>query len=95
MPRDYKWQPHSGARHAIPQGLAPNDAGSTLCGIELKAGPDTWPEDARCWPTCVECDLAWRAAEHILPWPRKGCSAMIASPSAATATSNTEPALQP
>ncbi|WP_329791931.1 zinc finger protein [Lentzea sp. DG1S-22] len=80
MTRDYKWQPHSGGRHAIPQHLAANDHGHTLCGIEVVAGSDTWPTDSRYWPTCPECDSAWRAHEGILPWPRKGKEANLPSP---------------
>ncbi|HEX7309381.1 zinc finger protein [Lentzea sp.] len=72
MVRSYKWQPHDKGRHAIPQELAVNEAGHTLCGMEVTAGTDKWPDEARYWPTCTECDLAWRASEGILPWPRKG-----------------------
>ncbi|WP_089952125.1 zinc finger protein [Lentzea xinjiangensis] len=72
MVRSYKWQPHDEGRHAIPQELGVNDVGHTLCGIELTAGPDRWPNEARYWPTCNECDLTWRESEGILPWPRKG-----------------------
>ncbi|WP_442916470.1 zinc finger protein [Lentzea sp. DG1S-22] len=32
MVRSYKWQPHDEQRHAIPQELAVNEAGRTLCG---------------------------------------------------------------
>ncbi|WP_093602833.1 zinc finger protein [Lentzea waywayandensis] len=72
MVRSYKWQPHDEGRHAIPQELAVNHVGHTLCGIEVTAGSDRWPNDARYWPTCNECDLAWRESEGILPWPRTG-----------------------
>lgn len=72
MVRSYRWQPHDDGRHAIPQELAVNDVGHTLCGIEVTAGSDKWPNEARYWPTCNECDLAWRECEGILPWPRKG-----------------------
>ncbi|WP_434447642.1 zinc finger protein [Lentzea sp. E54] len=70
MGRCYKWQPHEGARHAIPRELTINDVGQTLCDIEVTARSDEWPDEARCWPTCPECDLAWREHEQILPWPR-------------------------
>lgn len=70
MVRGFKWQPHHGARHAIPRQLAVNQVGRTLCDVEVRARSDTWPDEARCWPTCRACDLAWRAHEHILPWPR-------------------------
>lgn len=80
MVRSYKWQPHDEQRHAIPQELAVNEAGGTLCGIEVTAGSDKWPNDARYWPTCVQCDLAWRESEGILPWPRQGHGA-TATPS--------------
>lgn len=72
MVRSYKWQPHDEGRHAIPQELAVNEVGRTLCGIEVTAGPDKWPDEARYWPTCTACDLAWRESEGILPWPRNG-----------------------
>jgi zinc-finger len=80
MARSYKWQPHGGGRHAIPHELAVNDAGHTLCGIKVTAGSDTWPEEARYWPTCNECDLTWREHEGLLPWPRKGKDAEPVSP---------------
>lgn len=70
MAREYKWQPHCGARHAIPQKLTVRDTGHTLCGIEVQVQSDEWPDETRCWPTCFECDSAWRAHERILPWPR-------------------------
>ena len=79
MARSYKWQPHEGGRHAIPQALAVNDIGHTLCGIEVTAGSDRWPDEARYWPTCDECDLAWREHEGLLPWPRKGNDAQSLS----------------
>ena len=72
MTRSYKWQPHDGARHALPRSLAEGDPGSTLCGIEVTAKSDEWPETERYWPTCSACDLAWREEEQILPWPRDG-----------------------
>ncbi|WP_157529037.1 zinc finger protein [Nocardia sp. NRRL S-836] len=71
MSRSYKWQPHDGGRHAIPQELAVHDVGRTLCGLKVVVGPDVWPACERCWPTCVKCDRAWRAAENTLPWPRE------------------------
>lgn len=76
MGRSYKWQPHNGARHAVPRKLAVNAMDRTLCDIEVTGGSDAWPDEARCWPTCRECDLAWRAHEHILPWPRNERSKM-------------------
>ncbi|MCP2242490.1 zinc finger protein [Lentzea aerocolonigenes] len=72
MSRSYKWQPHDGARHALPSSLAEGDPGSTLCGIEVTTKSDKWPESERCWPMCGVCDLAWREEEQILPWPREG-----------------------
>lgn len=71
MPRSYKWQPHSGGRHAVPQELALFDDGRTLCGLEVTGGPDNWSSRTRYWPTCADCDGAWRAEENILPWPRE------------------------
>lgn len=75
MPRSFKWQPYDGARHAVPQSLALNDIGRSLCDREVMIEPNTWSSCARFWPTCTECDRAWRAAENILPWPREEDSA--------------------
>lgn len=72
MARIYKWQPHGGGRHAIPTALAVNEVGHTLCGVAVTAGSDSWPDEARFWPTCDVCDLVWRKHEGLLPWPRKG-----------------------
>ncbi|MGW6928442.1 zinc finger protein [Lentzea sp. NPDC054927] len=93
MVRSYKWQPHDEGRHAIPQELGVDDVGHTLCGIEVTAGPDRWPNEARYWPTCNECDLAWRESEGILPWPRKGRDAgpLSSRPGASKASDNDGP----
>ena len=72
MTRSYKWQPHDGARHALPIALGEGDPGTTLCGVDVTTKSDKWPEAERCWPMCSACDLAWREQEQILPWPRKG-----------------------
>lgn len=91
MARNYRWQPHEGGRHAIPQELAVNDIGHTLCGIEVTAGPDRWPSEARYWPTCDDCDLAWREHEGLLPWPRKGKGVDPLPPYRPGASSNSNP----
>lgn len=86
MARSYKWQPQKGSRHAIPHELTVNEVGETLCGVEVTAGLDEWPDEARYWPTCPACDLAWRAHEGIMPWPRTGKSAEKLSTSRSTAS---------
>ncbi|MET8763423.1 zinc finger protein [Lentzea sp. NPDC004782] len=91
MARTYKWQPHKGGRHAIPQALAVNDAGHTLCGIEVTAGSDRWPDESRYWPTCDECDLAWRDHEGLPPWPRKGKNVAALSPHSPGASETDNP----
>ena len=77
MPRKFKWQPHAGERHAIPQQLAIGDAAESLCGLEMTVRSDTWKDGERCWPTCHTCDREWRADENLLPWPRDGKAADV------------------
>ena len=74
MSRPFKWQPHEGSRHAIPQELAANEVGNTLCDLEVTASTDKWADSERCWPTCKKCDAVWREHEHLLPWPRSAKS---------------------
>ncbi|WP_331459259.1 zinc finger protein, partial [Saccharothrix sp. NRRL B-16348] len=33
--RAFRWLPYDGQRHAIPDTLAADDTGNTLCGVEL------------------------------------------------------------
>jgi hypothetical protein len=58
--------PHDGNRHAIPDKLVVGDEGQTLCGVPIAVPRDPPPRfPDGCWPTCVECDLAWRKHEGI------------------------------
>lgn len=68
--RPFRWLPHNGGRHAIQADLVAHDDATTLCGEALVV-PDNRPTKGEwCWPTCTDCDAAWRAAEGILPFPR-------------------------
>ncbi|MFT7841812.1 zinc finger protein [Saccharothrix sp. BKS2] len=69
--RPFRWLPHDGGRHAVDVDLVAHDRATTLCGEELviPAAPATKRE--WCWPTCAECDAAWRAVEGISPFPRQ------------------------
>lgn len=63
--RPFRWLPHNGKRHAVPEHLVPNDEAATLCGEELviparRATSIEWR-----WATCVDCDTAWRRVERI------------------------------
>ncbi|MFB9598992.1 zinc finger protein [Saccharothrix longispora] len=70
-PRPFRWLPHEGQRHAVCANSTVRDEVTTLCGGELVI-PVTRPTKAEwCWPTCLSCDAAWRAAEGIMPFPRK------------------------
>ncbi|WP_329790453.1 DUF3039 domain-containing protein [Lentzea sp. DG1S-22] len=67
----FRWTPHGGLRHAIPDDLTWGQAVETLCGdpfIPQQIG--LW-RDKNVWPTCPDCDGIWRESEGILPWPRK------------------------
>jgi hypothetical protein len=83
--RAFRWLPYGGQRHAIPDTLAANDEGRTLCGVELTVPHDPPPRSPDgCWPTCHDCDVAWREHEGIpvSPRPRKtgGNSRAVAKP---------------
>lgn len=88
MARKYKWHPWAGRRHAVPRSLVANDVGQTLCEIEMTAGPDRWPDATRYWPTCPECDLAWRGHEGLPPWPRKDTDQVAPSSGCRPGTTN-------
>ncbi|WP_433271973.1 zinc finger protein [Actinosynnema sp. CS-041913] len=68
MTRAFRWMPHDGRRHAIRSELAPREEGATLCGLPLTVPPSqsyvNW-----CWPTCADCDVAWRTHEGIAVFP--------------------------
>ncbi|WP_106617973.1 zinc finger protein [Saccharothrix carnea] len=71
--RAFRWLPYHGQRHAIPDALAANDEGETLCGVSVTVPHDPPPRcPDGCWPTCRACDAAWREHEGIplFPWPR-------------------------
>ncbi|ACU37532.1 hypothetical protein Amir_3647 [Actinosynnema mirum DSM 43827] len=69
--REFRWLPHDGRRHAIPDRLDVGDEGQTLCGVRLtvprRAG---WKSSAGLWPTCADCDCAWREREGISRFPQ-------------------------
>jgi zinc finger protein len=70
----FRWFPHGGRRHAVPNALVPNTAGETLCGLEVLAPvvpPPPFPD--WCWPECARCDTAWRSAEGTPPRPQFPC----------------------
>lgn len=73
--RLFRWLPHDGQRHAIGADLLARDQAATLCGEELVIPADPPTKSEWCWPTCPDCDAAWRAAEGILPFPRRGGAA--------------------
>lgn len=66
--RAFRWFPHSGRRHAIPDELAVRDDGATLCGIEITVPRDSGSKTAWCWPTCSACDVKWRESEGLRPF---------------------------
>ncbi|NUT53511.1 MAG: hypothetical protein HOV94_40420 [Saccharothrix sp.] len=69
--RAFRWLPYGGRRHAIPDTLAANDEGRTLCGVEVTVPHDPPPRcPDGCWPTCHDCDVAWREHEGIPLFPR-------------------------
>ncbi len=72
--RPFRWLPHDGKRHAIPENLVVGDTGETLCGKELAVPHDRPTKTAWCWPTCADCDTSWRQREGILPFPRPASS---------------------
>jgi hypothetical protein len=68
--RAFRWFQHDGRRHAISNRLLVGDDGATLCGVPITVPPTPPPLIARCWPTCGECDVAWRTHEGIPVFPR-------------------------
>lgn len=69
--RAFRWLPYNGQRHAIPDTLAANDEGETLCGVGVTVPHDPPPRSPDgCWPTCHDCDAAWREHEGIPVFPR-------------------------
>ncbi|GLZ35578.1 hypothetical protein Lesp02_77650 [Lentzea sp. NBRC 105346] len=64
----YRWLPHSGRRHAIPDELYPGDEGETLCGDPIVPPRNPW-QGNNTWATCWECDRVWREREGLRPWP--------------------------
>ncbi|NUT53900.1 MAG: hypothetical protein HOV94_42415 [Saccharothrix sp.] len=69
--RAFRWLPYRGQRHAIPDSMAANDVGRTLCGADVTVPHDPPPRSPDgCWPTCRTCDDAWRAFEGIPAYSR-------------------------
>jgi len=75
--RPFRWFPHDGKRHAVPERLVVGDAGATLCGREVAVPHDRPSKTEWCWPTCGVCDSAWRSREGILPFPRAADRAVV------------------
>jgi hypothetical protein len=69
--RPFRWLPHDGRRHAIKADLIPRDQTSTLCGKDLAVPDVRATKNEWCWPTCADCDTAWRAAEGIPGFSRQ------------------------
>ncbi|WP_447002446.1 zinc finger protein [Saccharothrix isguenensis] len=69
--RPFRWLPHNHKRHAVDADLVARDQARTLCGEDLIIPTTPRTKDQWCWPTCTECDLRWRAAEDIPPFPRQ------------------------
>lgn len=67
----FRWTPHEGQRHAIPDELARGQLVETLCGDPFVPQQVGLWRDKNVWPTCWDCDGVWRESEGILPWPRK------------------------
>ncbi|WP_433270725.1 zinc finger protein [Actinosynnema sp. CS-041913] len=64
--RPFRWLPHDGARHAIPDELAAHEEGATLCGVAVTVPHRPLPRVPDwCWPTCPDCERAWRILEGI------------------------------
>ncbi|MFD9704665.1 zinc finger protein [Lentzea sp. NPDC059081] len=68
----FRWTPHEGRRHAVPDEPPGGQLVATLCGGEpfVPHLVSLW-RDKNVWPTCRDCDGIWRESEGILPWPRK------------------------
>ncbi|MFT7841113.1 zinc finger protein [Saccharothrix sp. BKS2] len=70
--RPFRWLPHDGRRHAIPDQLAAHEEGQTLCGVAVTVPHLPLPRCPDwCWPTCMTCDRAWRAHEGIPIYKQK------------------------
>ncbi|MFC6090744.1 zinc finger protein [Saccharothrix lopnurensis] len=69
--RPFRWLPHNGKRHAVPEHVVAHDEATTLCGEELVVPVRRASNLAWCWPTCAECDAAWRQVERIPAFPRQ------------------------
>ncbi|MEV0676326.1 zinc finger protein [Actinosynnema sp. NPDC050436] len=69
MTRAFRWMPHDGRRHAIRREPVAGEDAATLCGLPLTV-QHTQSYVHWCWPTCPDCDAAWRAHEGIAGFPR-------------------------
>ncbi|MFC6091573.1 zinc finger protein [Saccharothrix lopnurensis] len=69
--RPFRWQPHDGRRHAVTHDAVPLQATTTLCGEELTIPATPLGNREWCWPTCTDCDTAWRHHEGIPLFPRQ------------------------
>ncbi|MGM1057868.1 zinc finger protein [Saccharothrix sp. Mg75] len=67
--RPFRWLPHNGKRHAVKHDAIAYEETTTLCGEEVTIPARPLPRTDWYWPTCRDCDTAWRAAEGIPPVP--------------------------
>jgi zinc-finger len=66
MSGPFRWFPHDGHRHAVPNTLIPGDDGTTLCGNPVWIPRDPLSKAPHwLWPECVTCDATWRTREGI------------------------------
>ncbi|MEO6083491.1 MAG: zinc finger protein [Umezawaea sp.] len=66
MGGSFRWLPHHGRRHAVPNTLIPGDDGTTLCGDSVSVPRDPLPKSPHwLWPECPACDRVWRTREGI------------------------------
>ncbi|GAA3459275.1 zinc finger protein [Saccharothrix longispora] len=69
--RPFRWLPHNGKRHAVKEDAVACEETTTLCGEEVTIPAGRLGKEEWSWPTCRDCDAAWRAAEGILPIPHQ------------------------
>lgn len=68
--RAFKWLPHDRSRHAVEHRSNPGEDTRTLCGVDVTVPTEELPRTHWYWPTCVDCDAAWRGHEGIPTFPR-------------------------
>ncbi|MFD7658457.1 zinc finger protein [Actinosynnema sp. NPDC059797] len=73
-PRPFRWQPHDHRRHAVAEDAPACQTTTTLCGQQLTIPATHLGKEEWCWPTCPDCDTAWRLHEGIPLFPRQRTS---------------------